>query len=439
MEWLAFQTSVRSQSNLLQRLPAEVHSLNYSVLPAQKLLPGESSVWRYRFMKLYDTPPGRVSSELKIEYQIRSIVLSQKISFRFGQNEEQLLWLTVMQGILLEALTITEIDGVVYSKTFERIREALQLSAPDILNRPLSGYGNTKPDRPSDLFCGLQLCLTGLALDPKMSVRCLRTDYDIANVYSYQTEITRPLIDIKKLELPTILHIRNFWVRHLLSPNEATYCTSYAKLPVDQRPKVWSTIKENVELGTNWVGYWSCVHPYPETVTELENRQSCADLNTHWIQGDTDPLVFQIRPDLNTLNWPPEFNRIIPMVGPESHRLYFRGLQKLGDDLYPVRGFTEPIRGSQGGFPGWQRICFAIYAADREQLPLLLEIGELEPSDDEAACLLSELWPPGELETDFLWIQGYEGVILPGGKIMLGQWVDMIDMTERGPFIFWNL
>lgn len=89
-----------------------------------------------------------------------------------------------------------------------------------------------------------------------MSVRCLRTDYDIADVYSYQTEITRPFIDIKKLELPTILHIRNFWVRHLLSPNEATYCTSYAKLPVDQRPRVWSTIKENVELGTNWVGYW---------------------------------------------------------------------------------------------------------------------------------------------------------------------------------------
>ncbi|KAE8321864.1 hypothetical protein BDV39DRAFT_210312 [Aspergillus sergii] len=438
MEWLAFQTSVRSQPNLLQRLPAEIIQYIACLLPsdadvahlssccdilAQKLLPGESSVWRYRFTKLYDTPPGRGSSELKIEYQIRSIVLSQKISFRFGQKEEQLLWLTVMQGILLEALTITEIDGVVYSKTFERIREALQLSAPDILNRPLSGYGNTKPD----------------PLDPKMSVRCLRTDYDIANVYSYQTEITRPLIDIKKLELPTILHIRNFWVRHLLSPNEATYCTSYAKLPVDQRPKVWSTIKETVELGTNWVGYWSCVHPYPETVTELENRQSCADLNTHWIQGDTDPLVFQIRPDLNTLNWPPEFNRIIPMVGPESHRLYFRGLQKLGDDLYPVRGFTEPIRGSQGGFPGWQRICFAIYAADREQLPLLLEIGESEPSDDEAACLLSELWPPGELETDFLWIQGYEGVILPGGKIMLGQWVDMIDMTERGPFIFWNL
>lgn len=89
-----------------------------------------------------------------------------------------------------------------------------------------------------------------------MPVRCLRTDYGIADVYSYQIEFTRPLIHLKKLELPTILHIRNFWVRHLLSPNVATYCTSYAKLTVDQRPKVWSTIKENVELGANWVGYW---------------------------------------------------------------------------------------------------------------------------------------------------------------------------------------
>lgn len=55
-------------------------------------------------MSLYGTPPGRSSPELKIEYQIRSIVVSQKISFRYGQKEELPLWLTVMQGILLEAL-----------------------------------------------------------------------------------------------------------------------------------------------------------------------------------------------------------------------------------------------------------------------------------------------------------------------------------------------
>ncbi|KAE8349028.1 hypothetical protein BDV28DRAFT_152269 [Aspergillus coremiiformis] len=277
-----------------------------------------------------------------------------------------------------------------------------------------------------------------------MSVRCLRTDYDIAAVYSYQTEITRPLIDLNSLDLPKILHIRNFWLRHLLNADEATFYTSYAKLPASQRPQLRASINENVELNTSWLGYWSktsreaCIHPYPETFIQLENRQTCADLNSHWIQEDTDPLLLQIKPDPDILNWPPEFDKIIPMIGPETQRLYFRGLQRFADDVYPVRGFTEPIRAPQGGFPGWQRICFAIYAADRERLPLLLETGKSGRYNDEDGCLLNELWPPVELETDFLWCQGYEGVIFPGGKIMVGQWVDMINTTESGPFIFWD-
>jgi hypothetical protein len=32
------------------------------------------------------------------------------------------------------------------------------------------------------------------------------------------------------------------------------------------------------------------------------------------------------------------------MVGPEYHRLYFRGLQRFADEVYSVRGFTEPVR-----------------------------------------------------------------------------------------------
>lgn len=48
-------------------------------------------------------------------------------------------------------------DGVASSKTFERICEALQLSVPDFLSRPLSGYGNMKRDRLFGLFCALQL------------------------------------------------------------------------------------------------------------------------------------------------------------------------------------------------------------------------------------------------------------------------------------------
>ena len=35
----------------------------------------------------------------------------------------------------------------------------------------------------------------------------------------------------------------------------------------------------------------------------------------------------------------------------------------------------------------------------------------------------------------------YEGVVLPGGMIMLGRWWSPLDETKRcmGPFVFWNV
>ncbi|KAE8385061.1 hypothetical protein BDV23DRAFT_176536 [Aspergillus alliaceus] len=175
--------------------------------------------------------------------------------------------------------------------------------------------------------------------------------YDIAAVYSYQTEITRPLIDLGNLDLPTILRIRNSWLHHFLY----SFCQAIC------RPK-----SRDKHISTKmWrLTPTACIHPYPRTLIELENRQTCADLNTHWIQG-----------------------QVIPMVGTEPHRLYFRGVGRLSDEVYPVRGFTEPIRAPQ---------------ADREQLPLLLDAGESKLANDDTARFLNELWLPIELETDFL-------------------------------------
>jgi hypothetical protein len=35
-------------------------------------------------------------------------------------------------------------------------------------------------------------------------------------------------------------------------------------------------------------------------------------------------------------------------------------------------------------------------------------------------------------------LHGYEAVIVPGGRMMLGRWVDMKEPDARGPFIFWG-
>ena len=50
----------------------------------------------------------------------------------------------------------------------------------------------------------------------------------------------------------------------------------------------------------------------------------------------------------------------------------------------------------------------------------------------------NELWPPCDLQSDFTSINGYEGVMLPGERIIMGRFVDMIQTSDRGPFVFWD-
>jgi hypothetical protein len=124
--------------------------------------------------------------------------------------------------------------------------------------------------------------------------------------------------------------------------------------------------------------------------------------------------------------WPDHCNRIVPLYGgTETPRTFFQGVQSTlnGDDgENPVFGFTETIAHPYGGFPGWTRICFAICEATGDS------------SDEEGAVF-------DDGGSDGRWVHGYEGVILPGGRIMLGRWIDMKNMgpSGRGPFIFWDI
>lgn len=70
---------------------------------AYQVLPSHSSIWRRRFEDQYDLPRGHNSAEIKIEYQTRAIVLAQKISFRYGEKEEQELWLELIKTLHLES------------------------------------------------------------------------------------------------------------------------------------------------------------------------------------------------------------------------------------------------------------------------------------------------------------------------------------------------
>ncbi|RJE25514.1 hypothetical protein PHISCL_02126 [Aspergillus sclerotialis] len=149
----------------------------------------------------------------------------------------------------------------------------------------------------------------------------------------------------------------------------------------------------------------------------------------------------QIKPHPDPTNWPALFDEIISILGTSADRVYFRGIQGINEDSTNlIRGFIEPIMQQQGEFSGWKRICFAIYKPNSMNLGSTESFTGEEAGDaDEIPWFSNEFWPPYVLQSDFSSINGYEGVLLPGGRIMMGRFVDMIQTSDRGPFIFWDL
>lgn len=152
-----------------------------------------------------------------------------------------------------------------------------------------------------------------MALDQSMFCRCLRTDYDIGAVYSYDVDTPRTLVDSKEIDFVKLLHIRNFWLRHLLNTDEATYSDSYRMFPEPRRPRVGGCFGRDGELPTTWIGYYcqwlvhtriprlnanlavvecdtytACIHPYPRSISILEAEQTCAGNGSHLLP---DPMV----------------------------------------------------------------------------------------------------------------------------------------------------
>lgn len=104
---------------------------------------------------------------------------------------------------------------------------------------------------------------------------------------------------------------------------------------------------------------------------------------------------------------------------PQGEPLAIR-FQGTGNDAsapFLASGWLNPLPPQQG-IPGWQRLTMMKYYVDDEE--------ETSP----VAALRDSLW-------------AYEGVVLPGGMIVLGRWWHPVpgrqDDEYSGPFILWNV
>ncbi|QVM08959.1 hypothetical protein D8B26_003631 [Coccidioides posadasii str. Silveira] len=185
--------------------------------------------------------------------------------------------------------------------------------------------------------------------------------------------------------------IANFWKRHLTSREEYTLHSSYK---LTDPPLGWHVnFGRRLTFGSKWIGYYY----------DLIDRQTCADFSTHWNKLPHLLLDVVVGP----VAWPELFEREFPYSAADDiNREWFSGEQFGDGDTHKVLGFSECLPGKKGGF---------------------LDAGALGN------------WEPGNWEENFTWAYGYEGAVLPGGRIMMGRWRKMMSQEWDGdPFIFWE-
>lgn len=120
--------------------------------------------------------------------------------------------------------------------------------------------------------------------------------------------------------------------------------------------------------------------------------------------------------------------------------LQFTGIG-MNDEPFHCYGIIHAVPPQQG-IPGWQRITMMkIFDESSNAL-----------SSGSATSIFGDRFSSSESQTfehhggnvvvdDYCW--AYEGVVLPGGKLIMGRWWSPTDETEErvsvGPFIFWNV
>nr|KMM73561.1 hypothetical protein CPAG_09848 [Coccidioides posadasii RMSCC 3488] len=154
---------------------------------------------------------------------------------------------------------------------------------------------------------------------------------------------------------------------------------SFLAIQLTDPPLGWHVnFGRRLTFGSKWIGYYWARRPY----------------------RSSDLLDVVVGP----VAWPELFEREFPYSAADDiNREWFSGEQFGDGDTHKVLGFSECLPGKQGGF---------------------LDAGALGN------------WEPGNWEENFTWAYGYEGAVLPGGRIMMGRWRKMMSQEWDGTHLY---
>ena len=259
--------------------------------------------------------------------------------------------------------------------------------------------------------------------DSDLRIIASRDSYDLSVVYlhnqplkpiyhkeQYSDEGTHPKVT---LDVHTLLHILNFWHGHLASVINSVYSDAiptYGEMALSLlkrgfAPRQWDRpLQEALNLEPRWFGHYSCTHPIPRKLCDIEEHQTCAE---DWVNQFGRDGVHPLSLDIVSTSvagrgwWPPIFATIpiieatCPVNNVEGGTLFVRGIAPFlappqDPALYPnftalrIRGMVHPVP-DQEEIPGWMRIVMILYKPTHRYLLAVLDENTYDGEQEEGA------------------------------------------------------
>lgn len=351
---------------------------------ATALVPDSSSVWQKKFLASYDHPCISDSKEFAVAYQLRHFVMRRFIPCSGDQHHQYKVQLEMIKDLVLETYNRANRNRLYPAVSKNLAALALPEHNPWVytfLSSALYGNRTARYGSSNKLHDSLQVLLSHLVLSPRSSlakkITTARDNYDLTRVYlfnqpqcmlvSRQDSLTTQVVHRRsdsqrslfrtppaqyKIDMHTVLHIRNFWHRHMIDDTQATSENTYVSMmteldKIGKTPQAWNApLQRSTPLATRWYGHYSSLSPWPKSRKDLEERQSNAE---DWETVDPRMLDLEVS-KINTdeMYWPTVFSRIpifadsIPDAE-DVRRLnvqYFRGIAPFLD-LHRHKGEFE--------------------------------------------------------------------------------------------------
>ncbi|MCJ1269711.1 hypothetical protein MMC22_009603 [Lobaria immixta] len=428
-----------------------------------------SGVWRRRFAYTFDLPPGRTAAPLRGVFRLRQELLSKPVDFCRGITAAEKIGLKVIRDLVVESFSDNRRNpsGQRVSKNIPFLRYMVRKTN---LLYNVCGRIARKYDV-ATLLQALQVLFAHWSLEFSLDNPTWGFATSQKVVYSHPGTWLMFGDYMLSVNIELLLHISNFFKYHLTSQQEGTLYYLFQELSDDQKPRTWEgPLRNGVrQIGASWKGSYAYLHD-TSLVEEIRSEQPGSNIFIDTI--DYEDGFQTLKLNFNQAGcrpWPQEYEHHLRALPPQflasvvqNHveRAPLRGVDYLvftgtGVDASPfncfgvLHGLTE-----QQGIPGWQRIsmmkCFDTAATTTSSSPTssgtarpATAYNPYSPAMRALAALDGKVNGGTSIALDDNNYWAYEGVVLPGGMMILGRWWSpMDDRTERlsiGPFIFWNV